>query len=361
MEPPAVELLEMTRRFGRVIAVDAVTLAVPRGGFFSLLGPSGCGKTTLLRLVAGLEVADAGEIRLGGQPMTAVPAHLRPTNTVFQSYALFPHLDVQENVAFGLRVRRLGGAECRRRVDAMLELMQVTELARRRPGQLSGGQRQRVALARALVNEPEVLLLDEPLGALDLQLRRQLQGELRALQQRVGITFIHVTHDQEEALALSDRVAVMRAGRLEQVGAPAEVYERPRTRFVAGFVGESSLVEGRMDGVRGDDWLVRTDLGELKVRSVEGGRFRNGDSVTLAIRPERVRLRNVASGPVENGVEASVTGVTYGGAGRRYQLQTRGAALFAQVLNGSAEDLQWRVGDRVLAEIPPGALVMLED
>jgi ABC-type Fe3+/spermidine/putrescine transport system ATPase subunit len=266
---PSVAIERITKRFGEVTAVDRVSLEVRSGELFSLLGPSGCGKTTLLRLVGGLEEPDAGAIRIHGRDVTGVPAHRRPSNMVFQHYALFPHLTVAENVAFGLRYQkaRAGSAEAAR-VRDVLALVRLTGLEARRPDQLSGGQRQRVALARALVLEPEVLLLDEPLAALDPALRREVQGEIKSLQRTLGITFLLVTHDREEALALSDRLAVMNQGHIEQVGSPAEVFERPATEFVARFTGASNVFER------------------------EGKRF--------VVRPEKLRLRKAPEGGMES-------------------------------------------------------------
>ena len=248
------QLTGVTKRFGAVTAVDDVCLTVPAGSFFALLGASGCGKTTTLRMVAGLEEPTAGTVRIGDRDITRLRAYRRPVNTVFQSYALFPHLDVADNVAFGLR--RRGVRDIAAQVDAMLALVQLDGLGRRRPAQLSGGQQQRVALARALVNQPEVLLLDEPLGALDLTLRRRMQIELKRIQTEVGITFVHVTHDQEEAMTMADTVAVMNAGRIEQLGPPAELYDLPATTFVATFLGRSNLLAGQVTGRAGDDITV---------------------------------------------------------------------------------------------------------
>lgn len=283
MTQPAVELVGVTKRFGEVTAVDEVDLAVGDGEFFSLLGPSGCGKTTTLRMVAGFEYPTRGSLRIHGKEMGLLPANQRPVNTVFQSYALFPHMTVAENVAFGLQMRKLPSAEIESRVKRVLDQVQLGDRPHARPTQLSGGQRQRVALARALVNEPEVLLLDEPLGALDLKLRQNMQVELKDLQERVGITFVYVTHDQEEALTMSDRIGVMDKGRLLQVGEPASIYEHPTSRFVAGFIGDINLVDGRVEGTE----AVRlTNGAELAVKT---GR-RSGDEVTLALRPERLEL-----------------------------------------------------------------------
>jgi ABC-type Fe3+/spermidine/putrescine transport system ATPase subunit len=290
-----VELQAVTKRFGEVTAVDGVTLTVPAGELFSLVGPSGCGKTTLLRLVAGLEWASSGRVRIGGRDMTSVPAHRRPVNLVFQHYALFPHLTVAENVAFGLRYRE--GPRPRRpaaagRVAAALALVRLNGLDRRYPHQLSGGQRQRVALARALALEPQVLLLDEPLAALDQELRQAMQLELKRLQRTVGITFLLVTHDQQEALALSDRVAVMSQGRIEQVGTPLEIFERPETAFVATFTGAANLWDAEVLGAAGE--------GRLRVRLAAGLELdvpaplptaAPGAALHLAVRPERLTLR----------------------------------------------------------------------
>jgi len=236
------------KNYGHVVAVDGIDLTVDEGEFFTLLGPSGSGKTTLLRLIAGFERPDGGRIELGGRDVTSVPPHQRETNTVFQDYALFPHMTVGDNIAYGLRVKGVPAAERRDRVDRALKMVRLSGLDKRKPNQLSGGQRQRVALARAVINEPEVLLLDEPLGALDLKLRQEMQLELKRIQKQVGITFIYVTHDQEEALTMSDRVAVLANGRIEQIGPPVELYERPATEFVAGFIGISNLLT--RDGVK---------------------------------------------------------------------------------------------------------------
>jgi putative spermidine/putrescine transport system ATP-binding protein len=242
-EPPAIRVLGLRKNYGPVVALDGVDITIERGEFFTLLGPSGSGKTTLLRLIAGFERPDAGVIELGGRDISRVPPYSRDVNTVFQDYALFPHMTVAENVQYGLRVRRVPKAERRKRATRALEMVRLGGLGERKPTQLSGGQRQRVALARAIVNEPQVLLLDEPLGALDFKLRQEMQTELQHVQRGVGITFVYVTHDQEEALAMSDRIAVLSNGRIEQVGTPLEVYERPQTDFVAGFIGISNLIE----------------------------------------------------------------------------------------------------------------------
>ena len=247
-----IHLEQVTKRFGETVAVDRLDLSIERGAFFAMLGPSGCGKTTTLRMIGGFEDPTEGRVLLAGEDITDAPPYRRDVNTVFQSYALFPHLSVERNVAFGLERRGVDKAEVRRRVGETLELVQLHGLGRRKPAQLSGGQQQRVALARALVNRPRALLLDEPLGALDLRLRKQLQIELKRIQQDVGITFVHVTHDQEEAMTMADRIAVMCDGRIEQAGGAAELYERPRTEFVANFLGVSNLIDGRLGATTGD-------------------------------------------------------------------------------------------------------------
>jgi putative spermidine/putrescine transport system ATP-binding protein len=258
---PALRLIGVRKNYGHVVAVAGVDLTIVEGEFFTLLGPSGSGKTTLLRMIAGFERPDGGTIELGGRDVTGLPPHMRETNTVFQDYALFPHMTVGENIGYGLRIKRVGAADRRKRVDRALQMVRLAGLENRKPNQLSGGQRQRVALARAVINEPEVLLLDEPLGALDLKLRQEMQIELKQIQKEVGITFIYVTHDQEEALTMSDRVAVMSNGRIEQLGSPVEVYERPATEFVAGFIGISNVLS--RDGVR---FVVRPE----KIRILSG-------------------------------------------------------------------------------------------
>lgn len=264
--PPAIRLRRVSRNFSGIQAVDGVDLEVQQGEFFTLLGPSGSGKTTCLRMIAGFERPDEGQIELNGQNVLGLPPYRRPVNTVFQDYALFPHMTVAENVGYSLMIRGIPPKERQKRVQEALELVQLPDLGSRKPSQLSGGQRQRVALARALVGRPQVLLLDEPLGALDLKLRQQMQFELKALQHRLGLTFLYVTHDQEKALTMSDRIAVFNRGRIEQVGSPAELYERPATRFVAGFIGQTNLIEG-----------------SLAERCV-------GEAALFALRPEHIRI-----------------------------------------------------------------------
>jgi spermidine/putrescine transport system ATP-binding protein len=279
-------LAAVTKRFADFTAVDSLDLTIPAGSFFALLGPSGCGKTTTLRMVAGLEQPSSGRITIGGRDITGSGAHERPVNTVFQNYALFPHMSVLDNVAFGLKRRRIRDAAAQAR--AALELVELGHLAARRPGQLSGGQQQRVALARAVVNRPAVLLLDEPLGALDMKLRRQMQVELKKIQTEVGLTFVHVTHDQEEAMTMADTVAVMNGGRVEQLGAPRELYELPRTAFVANFLGKSNLIAGDVVEDRGDAVVVSAAGTRLVVRKDRAAAHRGG--VLVGIRPEKLRM-----------------------------------------------------------------------
>ncbi|WP_148614523.1 ABC transporter ATP-binding protein [Nocardioides rubriscoriae] len=279
-------LTSVTKTFGSFTAVDDLDLTVPQGSFFALLGPSGCGKTTTLRMVAGLEEPSAGTITLGERDITRLKPYRRPVNTVFQSYALFPHLTIEQNVAFGLH--RQGRKKVDAEVARMLELVELGGMGGRRPAQLSGGQQQRVALARALINEPDVLLLDEPLGALDLKLRRQMQIELKRIQVEVGLTFVHVTHDQEEAMTMADTVAVMNQGRIEQMGAPEDLYEAPATTFVANFLGQSNLVPGKV--VRGDAEVLELDVeGTRLTADVARARVRDG-AVWVGVRPEKVYL-----------------------------------------------------------------------
>lgn len=284
----AVALAQVTKMFGDFTAVDNIDMTIHDGEFFSMLGPSGCGKTTTLRMIAGFEQPTMGAIQIHGQQVAGIPPYKRPVNTVFQNYALFPHMTVFQNVAFGLEMKKVPKAELERRVGEVLELVQLPHLRERRPKQLSGGQQQRVALARALVNRPEVLLLDEPLGALDLKLRKAMQLELKQIQSEVGITFIYVTHDQEEALTMSDRIAVMDAGVVQQVGAPRDIYEHPNNRFVADFIGETNFVTGRVAELGG---FTQVFLGDLPVLGSANGRDLSvGQEITLAIRPEKINL-----------------------------------------------------------------------
>ncbi|MGC5012440.1 ABC transporter ATP-binding protein [Streptosporangium sp. DT93] len=289
---PAIELDGVVKEYvsrGEVVqAVRGVTLSIVEGEFFSLLGPSGCGKTTTMRMIAGFEDPSRGTVRLQGQDVTGVPPNRRDVNMVFQSYALFPHMNVWENVAFGLRRKRVPAPEIKRRVGEILEIVDLTGRERRRPREMSGGQQQRVALARALVNRPRALLLDEPLGALDLKLRQAMQIELKRIQREVGITFVYVTHDQSEALTMSDRIAVMNDGAVEQLGTPREIYERPATAFVAGFIGTSNLLSGTVEVLR--DGFAVLELGEDDHVLAEGGSFRAGEPIAITVRPEKITI-----------------------------------------------------------------------
>ncbi len=306
-DPSFISIQSVSKHFGPVRAVDAVDLDIAEGEFFALLGPSGCGKTTLLRMLAGFEAPTLGEIVIDGQPTAAVPPYERPVNMVFQSYAIFPHLNVQQNIAFGLRKDRLPRAERDRRVEEALALIKLEGYGRRGADELSGGQRQRVALARALIKQPKVLLLDEPLGALDKKLREQMQIELRQLQKSVGITFVFVTHDQEEALTMSDRIAVMSDGHVLEVGSPEGLYERPATRFVADFLGTMNFFEGTVRGRENGQLVVEAErLGWIR-GSAGGGRFEAGDKVTVAIRPENFRISEGHGEPADNRVHGTLS------------------------------------------------------
>jgi spermidine/putrescine transport system ATP-binding protein len=319
----AIGLVGVSRRFGSVAAVDDVSLEIREGEFFSLLGPSGCGKTTTLRMVAGFETPDAGRILLQGSDVTRVPANRRAVNMVFQQYALFPHMSVYDNVAFGLRVKRVPRGDHRSRVEEILRIVELEGFERRRPRQLSGGQQQRVALARALVNNPAALLLDEPLGALDVKLRKQMQLQLKAIQHDVGTTFVYVTHDQEEALAMSDRIAVMNGGRVEQIGSPREIYEHPRTAFVADFIGSLNALDLRIDEVVGANAVMRLGQDQRLVAPVGSGR-RPGETVRVAVRPERVRIE-AAAGPLLDGgsrVEGTVGEIVFLGMYTQFHVDT---------------------------------------
>src|SRR5829696_2318879 len=306
-----VVLVDLVKRFADVTAVAGINLDMPPGEFFSLLGPSGCGKTTTLRMIAGFERPDEGQILLDGVDMAETPPHKRKVNTVFQNYALFPHLTVADNVGFGLKYKGISKQDARSKVGQALELVRLSGYEQRRPSQLSGGQQQRVALARALVLEPEVLLLDEPLGALDAKLRQQMQGELKALQRKVGITFVYVTHDQEEALTLSDRLAVMSGGRIEQVGTPAEVYEEPASAYVADFLGVSNRLDAQAMGTDSDG-RCRVRVGDFELLASQGHTSARG-SVKVVVRPERVRVEAPRK-TGENRLPGKIERVVYAGA-----------------------------------------------
>jgi spermidine/putrescine transport system ATP-binding protein len=343
-------LEHVTKRFGDFVAVDDLSLTVPSGSFFALLGPSGCGKTTTLRMVAGLEEPSDGSIRIGDDDVTFAKPYQRPVNTVFQSYALFPHLDIFENVAFGLR--RRGAKDVRKQVEDALELVELGQHARRKPAQLSGGQQQRVALARAIVNKPAVLLLDEPLGALDLKLRRQMQIELKRIQTEVGLTFVHVTHDQEEAMTMADTIAVMNSGRIDQQGSPGELYESPATTFVANFLGQSNLVRAAVAGTSGDD--LQLDVHGSRITLPTSRRGSGGDDLLVGVRPEKIRLATAdadAAGSGENVLAGGVvTDASFTGVSTQYLVRMpwgQELMVFAQntggvvVAPGTSVDLRW--------------------
>ena len=357
-----VRLVDVTKRFGPdIVAVDHVTLEVLDGEFFSLLGPSGCGKTTTLRMIGGFEQPSSGLIELQGQDVTWLPPFKRNVNTVFQNYALFPHLTIFENVAFGLRRRHVDGAEVRRRVTEMLQLVELPGYEKRRPTQISGGQAQRVALARALINRPAVLLLDEPLGALDLKLRKQMQVELKRIQQEVGITFIYVTHDQEEAMTMSDRIAVMSGGHYEQLGPPEELYERPQTRFVAGFLGVSNLLRGRLDGTADAFAMVRLpdDRAVRVPRDLVDGRA----ELEIGIRPEKIRiLEGEEAGPGRNSLTGVIRDASYQGVSTQYIVdigQGQTVTVYEQNVDRTEAGSLWRRGDDVcLAWAPEHTFVV---
>jgi putative spermidine/putrescine transport system ATP-binding protein len=334
-----IRLRSLRKVFGQVVAVDDLDLDIADGEFFAMLGPSGSGKTTVLRMIAGFETPTSGMIELSGQDATRIPPFRRNVNTVFQDYALFPHMNVEQNVEYGLKVKGVAHRERLTRVGDALEMVQLAGFGKRRPTQLSGGQRQRVALARALVNRPRVLLLDEPLGALDLKLREQMQVELKAIQREVGITFVFVTHDQDEALTLADRLAVMRDGRIEQVGSAAEVYERPATRFVAQFVGTSNLLTG--------------EVAEQVV----------GHRGTVSVRPEKVRVLRAGDQPAPGDlrVEAVVREVVYAGSETRVVADGPGGPLSALVLNVTADGAGVRRGDQVTLAWPTSATNVIEE
>jgi spermidine/putrescine transport system ATP-binding protein len=346
---PDIRLDNVTKRFDDVVAVDRVTLEVPRGSFFALLGPSGCGKTTTLRMIGGFEEPTAGTIFLGERDVTGLPPYRRDVNTVFQSYALFPHLSIFENVAFGLRRRGVRGQDLRGQVTRILELVQLAGYERRKPRQLSGGQQQRVALARALVNSPRVLLLDEPLGALDLKLRKEMQLFLKALQHDVGITFIHVTHDQEEAMTMADSIAVMNAGRIEQLGSPDDLYERPTTPFVARFLGVSNLLEGTANG----EGNVRLADGSV-VHAPAAGTRRG--PVAVGIRPEKIRL-----GPgEENTLAGEVRERAYIGVSTQYIVDTNHGRMTVYVQNTDTHAGGVQPGDQVTLGWSPEATFVVD-
>jgi spermidine/putrescine transport system ATP-binding protein len=353
----AIALVALRKEFGTVVAVDGIDVEIAGGEFFSLLGPSGCGKTTTLRMIAGFEQPTSGSIYIDGVDVARTPPHKRPVNTVFQSYALFPLMTVFENVAFGLAYVRATKGEIEQRVRAALAMVRLGSYEKRRPAQLSGGQQQRVALARALVLNPAVLLLDEPLGALDAKLRKALQVELKSLQEQVGITFIYVTHDQEEALTMSDRLAVMADGRVEQVGTPGEVYEEPATAYVADFLGLSNLMEGQISAVGGNGTCrVRVGDADLTARSTDAP----VGSVKLVIRPERVRLLPPGSA-VANCLHGTVDRVIYLGATRQVVVRLGSGATIQAMVPNTSDSVAYAQGSTVVAEFPQDSLRILPE
>lgn len=347
----------LVKEYGSFRAVDDIDLDVPEGSFFALLGPSGCGKTTTLRMIAGLEDPSGGAITIGDEVVTSKRPYQRPVNTVFQSYALFPHMTIFENVAFGLRRRRV--ADVRSKVMEMLELVELGHLAQRKPTQLSGGQQQRVAVVRALVNRPKVLLLDEPLGALDLKLRRQMQLELKRIQIEVGITFVHVTHDQEEAMTMADTIAVMNKGKVEQLGAPVELYENPRTAFVAGFLGQTNLMSATVVTRHGDDVELDTEGGRVRM---SGSRLSApGPKVEIGIRPEKIHLGAVGhAADGFNRIDGTVTDASFIGVSTQYLIRTakdEELTVFSQNLTTEL----YRPGDKVTVSWHPDHTFGLEE
>jgi len=348
---PDVRLDRVTKNFDDVVAVDDLSLEIPRGSFFALLGPSGCGKTTTLRMIGGFEEPTAGAIYLGDREVSGTPPYKRDVNTVFQSYALFPHLSIFENVAFGLRRKGTRGGNLKGKVEEMLDLVQLSGYGKRKPRQLSGGQQQRVALARALVNSPRVLLLDEPLGALDLKLRKEMQLFIKGLQHDVGITFIHVTHDQEEAMTMADRIAVMQDGRIEQLGTPDELYERPQTAFVAGFLGISNLLAGT---VAGPDEVRLEDGTTVRVRN--GSLNGRTGSVAVGIRPEKIRPDD--NDP--NRLPGTVKERAYIGVSTQYIVETRNGNITVVVLNDRQGTVPLGPGDRLTLSWDPEATFVVD-
>jgi len=346
-----VQLEGLTKRFDDVVAVDSISLDIERGRFFALLGPSGCGKTTTLRMIGGFEEPTAGRIMLGDRDVSGLPSYKRDVNTVFQSYALFPHLSIFENVAFGLRRRAVKGEELKRRVLEALELVGLAGLEKRKPRQLSGGQQQRIALARALVNRPRVLLLDEPLGALDLKLRKQMQLELKRIQHEVGLTFIHVTHDQEEAMTMADQIVVMNNGHIEQAGTPSELYERPATAFVASFLGVSNLLPGEIAGP-GSVRLTDGTLVSVPADRLDG---RHG-KVSIGIRPEKLR----AAAGETNELSGSVVESAYIGVSTQYIVETPAGSVTLYTQNDRVAGGALAAGERLTLSWSPEATFIVD-
>ena len=352
MTGPLVRFEHVSKRFGALTAVDDVTLDIAQGEFFALLGPSGCGKTTLLRILAGFEIPNAGRLLLEGADIAATPPYRRPINMMFQNYALFPHLNVEKNVGFGLRQEKIARSEIAARVDEMLAMLRLSGYGKRRIDQLSGGQKQRVALARALIKRPRVLLLDEPLAALDKKLRAETQFELKEVQRKLGVTFIIVTHDQDEAMTLADRIAVMNAGKLAQVASPAEIYEQPRSRWVADFIGDVSLIEGRFSA----PGLMQTTVGELRARQEGAG---VGETVWLALRPEKIALaRERPTGDI-NALAGNVAEIGYRGDRSIYKVRLADRSLMRVALPNAGSRADFKQGDIVWVHWPHEGGVVL--
>jgi spermidine/putrescine transport system ATP-binding protein len=366
MTDAAVEIRHLTKQFSsrrgkgseEVYAVRDMNLSIPRGKFFTLLGPSGCGKTTTLRLIAGFETPTTGEVFIHGKAMSKVPPNQRPVNTVFQNYALFPHMNVAKNVAFGLEIKRVPKAERERLVREALELVKLADMGDRKPSQLSGGQQQRVALARALINRPAVLLLDEPLGALDLKLRKAMQIELKHIQEQVGITFVYVTHDQEEALTMSDLIAVMKDGLIQQLGDPITLYKTPANKFVADFIGESNFIKGTVDSVSaGKAWIM---VGRERVEvGGEEGSLKTGETITFTIRPEKINLSGAGTGEPSGTVQDRI----YIGTDTRYLVALlSGETVIVRVQNGCGSEAgEFAKGDQVTVRWSPEDARVLTD
>jgi spermidine/putrescine transport system ATP-binding protein len=339
----AVELAGVTKRFGEFVAVDDLSLDIYEGEFFSLLGPSGCGKTTTLRMIAGFEEPTEGGISVAGDPVRGVPPYRRPVNTVFQSYAIFPHLNVFDNVAFGLRRSGVKGEELQMRVTDACEMVQLSGFEKRKPSMLSGGQQQRVALARALVNRPKVLLLDEPLGALDLKLRKEMQLYLKDLQHEVGITFIYVTHDQEEALTMSDRIAVMNEGKVQQVANPPTLYEVPKNRFVADFIGQTNVFSGNVEAVNGERVTLNTSSGEKVEAIAQEAGVEVGEEAQATVRPEKVRF----GGEGDNVSTVKIRQIVYLGVSTQYIAELSGGEKLVLYRQNFSEEDNPEIGDEV--------------
>ena len=356
-----ITLTSVTKQFGDTVAVDDVSLEIEAGEFFSLLGPSGCGKTTTLRIIGGFEYPTAGEVSINGKLMAEMPPYRRPVNTVFQNYALFPHKTVAQNIAFGLQMKKATKAEISDAVERSLDLIQLPGYNDRKPSELSGGEKQRVALARALINEPTILLLDEPLSALDLKLRKQMQLELKALQRKVGITFVYVTHDQGEALALSDRIAVMNDGEILQVGTPSEIYDLPQSRFVADFIGTSNFLEGTLIG---ENEISLTTDPPLKIVSIPNDNMSLNTPVTVAVRPERIDLRMTSASDDMNYLRGVIQDESYLGTTLQYTVQTDYATplIVHQQNTGGTDGHRFQRGDTVYLQwTPENAIVLKSD